>query len=76
MYSNFMMLLLYHFQRILKGIIRKSLLLRSQTKNQLVIQLVLSKVTPLPNNHAIFWFAPHTIAFFNIKSRKEIIKVW
>ena len=31
---------------------------------------------PLPNNHAFFWFAPHAITFFNIKSRKEIIKVW
>lgn len=30
----------------------------------------------LPNNHTVFWCAPHAVAFFDIKGFKEFVKVW
>ena len=37
---------------------------------------MLSLVLVLPNNHTILWCAPHTVAFFDIISCKEVIEVW
>lgn len=30
----------------------------------------------LPNDHAVFWFSPHAVTFFDIKGFKEFVKVW